>query len=135
MAEQTASEILDTLMKNLKEMISTKTVVGDPIEVGKTTILPVMKASLGFGAGGGLTGADKPGSSASGGGGGGGVSISPVGFLVIEEGKAMMVTPRSRSSKWEWVAESIPELWEKLSKWRKEQKDKRAAEDTEEEEK
>jgi uncharacterized spore protein YtfJ len=72
-----------------------------------------MKVSLGFGAGGG-TAAEK--TNSRGGGGGGGASITPVGFLVVEDGKAMMVTPGS--SKWDWIAESIPDLWEKLTKVR-----------------
>ncbi len=111
MSDLGANEILDTLMKNLKQILSTKTIVGDPIQVGKTTILPVMKVSLGFGAGAG-----SPGSSGQtkGGGGGGGIVISPVGFPIVEEGKAMMITPTS--SRWDWIVESIPDLWDKLRK-------------------
>ncbi|MBU1637326.1 sporulation protein [bacterium] len=117
MSDSTASQILETLMKNLQELVSTKSIVGEPIQAGKATILPIMKVTLGFGAGGG-TASDKV--ATQGGGGGGGVSITPVGFLVVEDGKTMMITPGH--SKWDWIAESVPELWEKFSKFREKSK-------------
>ncbi|MBI5059515.1 sporulation protein [candidate division KSB1 bacterium] len=114
MSDSTATEILDTLMKNLKEILSTKTIVGEPVQAGSMTILPVMKVSLGFGAGTGPL--SKPDGKSSG-GGGGGLSISPVGFLIIEDGRAMMLTPQS--SRWDWVIDGIPEMVEKLTKIRR----------------
>lgn len=116
-----ATEILDSLMRNLKEILTTKTIVGDPVQAGNTTILPVMKVSVGFGAGAGAGSADKSGTG-SGGGGGGGVAITPVGFLVIEGGKAVMVA--AGGTKWDWITEQIPDLFEKLSKLRKSGKSK-----------
>ena len=117
MSEIPAKEILDALMKNLKEIISTKSIIGDPVQVGKTTIIPVMKVTLGFGAGG-------PGEKwKSAGGGGGGIAITPVGFRVVEEGRAMMITPNS--SRWDWVVASIPDLIERLAKLRKDHRDKK----------
>jgi len=123
MSDSNASQILETLMKNLQELVSTKSVVGEPIQAGNATILPIMKVSLGFGAGGG-TASEK--TEAHGGGGGGGVSITPIGFLVVEDGKAMMIT--ASHSKWDWIAESIPDLWEKFSKIRSKTKSSKEAE-------
>jgi uncharacterized spore protein YtfJ len=113
-----ATEILDALMRNMRDIISTKTIVGEPIQNGSTTILPVMKVALGFGAGAGSVGSEKPGDSRSGGGGGGGggggISITPVGFLVVDERRALLITPKQ--SRFEWVAESLPDLLEKFGK-------------------
>ena len=117
MSDSVANEILDTLMKNLKEILSTKTIVGEPVQAGTMTILPIMKVSLGFGVG---TGAQKSADSKSSSGGGGGLSIAPVGFLIIEDGRAMMLTPQS--SRWDWVIDGIPEMVEKLTKIRREAK-------------
>ncbi len=124
MADNAATEILDALMKNLKEILSTESIIGEPIHVGKTTIIPVMKVFVGFGAGGGsgLPGKNTD-SGSSGGGGGGGLAITPVGFLVVEEGRAMMITPNS--TRWDWVVESLPELWEKFTRARQEGKQRR----------
>jgi uncharacterized spore protein YtfJ len=116
MSNSSATEILDALMRNMREIISTKTIVGDPIQSGATTILPVMKVALGFGAGAGS--GEKPGDSAKGGmgggGGGGGISITPVGFLVVDEKRALLITPKH--SKFDWVVETLPELLEKIGK-------------------
>ncbi len=129
MAENAATEILDSLMKNLKEILSTESIIGEPIQVGKTTIIPVMKVYVGFGAGGGAGSPVKgdsgssngaKGMMGSGGGGGGGLAITPVGFLVVEEGRAMMITPNS--TRWDWVVESLPDLWEKFVRARQEGK-------------
>ena len=107
MAEIIAKEILSSLLEHLKTMVSSKTIVGEPIEVGKTTILPVMKVSLGLGAGGaGMDEAALKKGSKSAGGGGGGLCVSPVGFLVVQEGKVLMVTPKiARVS---WLTETLP---------------------------
>lgn len=134
MADHPATEIMDALMRNLREILRTESIIGQPIVAGKMTILPVIKVSVGFGAGGGggmpETGSRAAGNGAkgmmgSGGGGGGGLTITPVGFLVVEEGRAMMITPNS--ARWDWMVESIPEMWEKLSRVRQENKDRKAA--------
>jgi uncharacterized spore protein YtfJ len=46
MAESVAKKILVSLLEHLKPMISSKGIVGNPIEVGESTNVPVMKASL-----------------------------------------------------------------------------------------
>ena len=118
MANSGASEILDSLMRNMRDLISTKTVVGEPIQSGATTILPVMKVTVGFAAGAGSGRGTKPGETTSGGGGGGGggggISVTPVGFLVVDEKRAMLITPKQ--SKFDWLAESLPELLDKIGK-------------------
>ena len=130
MAEHPATEILDSLMRNLREILRTESIVGEPIQVGKMTILPVIKVAVGFGAGGGAGTPDKAAANgaksmqASGGGGGGGLSITPVGFLVVEEGRAMMITPQS--TRWDWIVESLPDMWEKLVRIRREGKQQKA---------
>jgi uncharacterized spore protein YtfJ len=116
-------------MRNMREIISTKTIVGDPIQSNGITILPVMKVALGFAAGAGAGKTEKPGQSGAtmdgtGGGGGGGVSISPVGFLVVDETRALLITPKT--SKWEWVAESLPDILEKLGKMGKDFRSKKS---------
>jgi sporulation protein YtfJ len=114
MSESTANEILDTLMKNLKELVTTKSVVGEPIQAGDATIIPIMKVALGFGAGGGTT-SEK--TQTRGGGGGGGVSITPVGFLVLEGGNARMITP-GQANKWDGIVDAIPDLVDKFTQFR-----------------
>ena len=133
MAENAATEILDALMRNLREILRTESIIGQPIQAGNTTILPVIKVFVGFGAGGGSAGSekgagspggDRPSLVPTGGGGGGGMAITPVGFLVIEDGRAMMITPGA--ARWDWIVDSIPDLWEKISKVRYESHERKA---------
>ena len=130
MAEHAATEILDALMRNLREILKTESIVGQPIQAGTTTIIPVMKVMVGFGAGGGSGQVEKTSSDGkapfgSGGGGGGGLAITPVGFLVVEEGRAMMITPSS--TRWDWIVESLPDMWEKFVRIRREGKQQKAS--------
>ncbi|MCL1996350.1 MAG: sporulation protein [Defluviitaleaceae bacterium] len=82
---------LETIFSILEDFISTKTVVGDPIHVGDTTILPLIDVTFGFGAGFGNNkkkngdngnGEKSPG---KGGGGGGGAKIEPSAVIVVNQ--------------------------------------------------
>ena len=77
-------QVIDSTLENLKNIISTDTVIGEPINVLEgTVIIPVSKVSVGFTSGGvdfeGKKNADKH----FGGGNGAGMSVSPIAFLVI----------------------------------------------------
>ena len=84
MAVTNMENLNNNVLGNLKELIRTETVIGDPIAIQGTTIIPVCKATFGFGAGGTDLGktveADK-----FGGGSGAGVTVTPVAFLVVRE--------------------------------------------------
>ena len=72
--------------ENIKGMLDSNTVVGNPIELANgTTIIPISKLSVGFATGGVDTGVSAQKSNKFGGGGGSGMSVSPVGFLVIDK--------------------------------------------------
>ena len=128
MSEIVAKEILSSLLENLKSMVSSKTIVGDPIVAGKSTIVPVMKVSLGIGAGGGdILSSEKV--NRSGGGGGGGLCISPVGFLVVQDEKVLMVTPKTARTS--WLAESVTEIFDKIADARKKKSSKESSSSSE----
>lgn len=83
-----------TSFENIKGMLDSNTVVGNPIETSSgTTIIPISKLSVGFATGGVDTGAQVQKSNKFGGGGGSGMSVTPVGFLVISrDGKTDFVS-------------------------------------------
>lgn len=78
--------LIKTMLQEFREIVKTETVVGEPLEVGETIIVPVSKISFGFGAGGG-TGKKDDGGSGTGGGG----SVEPVAFIVISKGKVQLL--------------------------------------------
>ena len=80
--------VVDSLLKGMDTVLSTKTVVGDATRIGDTIILPLVDVSFGVGAGAGSkaggTG-DNSSESASGAGGLGG-KMTPSAVLVIKDG-------------------------------------------------
>ena len=80
----------DTMFKssfeNIKGMLDSNTVMGNPIELSNgTTIIPISKLSVGFATGGVDTGSAPQKSNKFGGGGGSGMSVTPVGFLTVDK--------------------------------------------------
>lgn len=84
--------IADTIRQALSEvrsMADSQTIVGEPIIVGDTTLIPVSKVSIGVGLGGGTYGKDTQNNA---GAGGTGLTVSPVAFIVIaKDGTASML--------------------------------------------
>lgn len=76
--------LFKTAIDEIERVLSSKTVVGEPITQGNNTIIPLVSVGFGFGAGsGGET--EKNGKGASGGGTGGGGGVKPVAVLIIDE--------------------------------------------------
>jgi len=111
------SEVMGLTMQKVKEMIDANTIVGDPIEAGGVTLVPVSKISVGFGSGGsdfGKKRADEDGRS-FGGGGGAGITITPVVFLVIANGTVRVLSVESApTSTADRVIEMVPQVIEKV---------------------
>ena len=67
-------------LENLEKMFTSKTVVGDPIQLDGHTIVPLLSVGLGFGAGSGSS--DDPRKKGEGGGFGGGGGVRPVALII-----------------------------------------------------
>ena len=86
--ENKIPEIIRSSMESIRSMVDANTVIGDPIatETG-TTIIPISKISIGIASGGVDYNPKKdaqPRPQNFGGGGGTGLTVSPIGFLVID---------------------------------------------------
>ena len=55
------NESLETLFSHLEKFLKTETVIGEPIAVGETTLIPIITVAFGCGGGGG-GGKDEKGS-------------------------------------------------------------------------
>ncbi|MBM3265161.1 MAG: sporulation protein YtfJ [candidate division Zixibacteria bacterium] len=77
-------QLVRTTLTELRHFADTQTVVGAPIQVEGSTIVPLFKLRAGFGAGGGGGTAGTKRESGSGGGTGGGVDVQPVAILIID---------------------------------------------------
>ena len=81
------NDIIKTTLDSIKGIVESNTVIGEPVNAGGITIIPVSKISLGF-ASGGLDYASKKEAAQKatnfGGGSGTGVTVTPMAFLVIK---------------------------------------------------
>ena len=90
MAENNFSGVIDSLMKGMNTVLSTKTVVGEATKIGDTIILPLVDVSFGVGAG--ASNKDNK----QGGGGGLGGKMTPSAVLVIKDGHTRLVNVKNQ---------------------------------------
>ena len=121
---------MSTTMEKIREMVDVNTVVGDPIEAGGVTILPISQVSVGFASGGSdldLNSQKEKSNQIFGGGGGASVKVKPVSFLVIK-GDTVRLLPVAQPAAGpaDRVVEMVPELIDRLTDYldsRKKEKD------------
>jgi uncharacterized spore protein YtfJ len=104
-------ESMQAVTDYLEKALSTKTVVGEPMQFGDITLIPVVDVMFGFGAGGGegTTNAN----SGTGGGGGGGARVSAKAMVMIKDGE-VSVLPLSKGGAIEKIIDAIPGIVEKV---------------------
>lgn len=105
------SENINNIFEKLEGFVKTNTVVGEPMNVGETTIIPFIDICFGLGTGGG-GGTDDKGSKGTGGGAGSGAKISPSAILVIK-GDRIEVLPIKKAGSLEKLIEMVPDLVQK----------------------
>lgn len=103
--------ILQAVVDPLTKMIQSKTVIGDPVQVGNLTLIPVVDVMFGYGAGGGE--GTTSGNAGTGGGGGGGARVAAKAVIVIK-GDEVSVMPLTRGGALEKIMEAVPGLIEKV---------------------
>ena len=101
--------VIDSLMKGMNTVLSTKTVVGEATRVGDTIILPLVDVSFGVGAG--ANSQDKK----NGGGGGFAGKMSPSAVLVIQNGSTKLVNVKNQDAVTK-ILDMIPEVVDKFTK-------------------
>ncbi len=117
-------------MNNIQDMVDVNTIIGAPIEINDNiSIIPISKVSFGFAAGGSefnaetieeYTRKDKDEEitykNPFGGGSGAGVNITPVSFLVINNGNIKLM-PVEHCSTIDKIVDYIPDIIEKFDKF------------------
>lgn len=86
-------EVLGVTMEKVKEMVDTDVIIGKPISVDDVTIIPVSKISVGFASGGSDFNKKKTDVQGAnfGGGAGAGINVTPMVFLVIQNGNVRIL--------------------------------------------
>ena len=121
-------ELMSTTMQKIREMVDVNTIIGQPIQAGEVTLIPVSRVTFGFASGGSdWAGKNQKADAANsfGGGAGSGVSIVPVSFLVVK-GDLVRMIPVSAypMTGVERIIDMVPEVIDKVTGFIEKQKDK-----------
>ena len=108
MNENNFSNVITSLMKGMETFLSTKTVVGEPTQVGDTIILPLVDVTFGVGAGANANDSKNT--------GGGGMSgkMTPSAVLVIRNGQTKLVNIKNQDMATK-IIDMIPDLVDKFT--------------------
>lgn len=114
-------KLVKVTMDEIEEMLDSKKVVGEPITVNGSTVIPLIGLGFGFGAGGGSGSGAGPGAGGTpgrgegtGGGTGGGGGVRPVGVIIIDDAGVRIEGIRGgAASVFERMGETIAHVVEK----------------------
>ncbi len=105
---------IDTLFTRLEKFFRTETVVGEPIEIGQITLIPIINVTFGLGTGGG-SGLNSDAKEELGGGAGVGAKISPD-CIVVVKGDEVSLLPLNERDSLDKIIEMVPGLLKKIKK-------------------
>ena len=111
--KNSVSELMETTMTKIREMVDSNSVIGEPITTPDgVTLIPISRLSYGFGCGGGDYGKQAP---KFGGASTAGVKVEPVAFLVVKDGVTrVMPVALPAVGTVDRVIEMVPELLDRV---------------------
>ena len=113
-------KLVKTTLGEIEKVLDSKTVVGEPITIEGTTLIPLMSVGFGFAAGGGTgKGETKEETEGGGSGTGGGGGVKPIAVIVIDkDGVRIEPIKGGMAIAMEKLSETIPDIAAKLTeKW------------------
>ena len=124
------NELMSTTMEKIKTMMDSNTIIGEPIQTGDVTLIPVSKLSFGLVGGGSdfVTKNQNPGmDNTFGGGSGASAKLEPVAFVIIrgESVKLLPVAPPPATTA-DRIIETVPEVVDKVTAFIEKQQEKKA---------
>ena len=111
MAENQFTSTIDTLFRGMDQFVNTKTVVGEPVQVGDTIIVPLVDVTCGMAAGSFAEGVKQR----QRGGGGMSAKMSPSAVLVIQGGVTKLVNVKNQDGMTK-ILDMVPDIVSRFSK-------------------
>jgi len=106
---------LQTLFRNLENFINTKSVIGEPLEVGDTTLIPIIDVTFGVGAGAKGSKSEAKSDDDSSGVGGLGAKISPSAMIAVHKnGNVQLINIKSQNTVNKLI-DMVPGILEKFN--------------------
>jgi|GEM_PF-635234 len=113
---------LQALFKGMEGLVQSKTVVGEPVQIGDATIVPLVEVSAGLASGTLKNNAKNNGAGAM------SAKLSPVAMLIIQEGRTKLVNVKNQDVMTR-LLDLIPEAIDKITKGAVSPEARAAAED------
>ncbi len=98
-------KVTDDILKAMEQFLTTKSVVGEPMYVGDTVILPMADVSFGMGIG-----SFSKGDNGTGGLGG---KVTPTAIVIIKDGNTKIVNIKDQDS-FQKIMDFVPEVVDKF---------------------
>lgn len=132
-ATNSIQSIMETTLETIKNSIDSNTIVGNPIEAETSVIVPISRVTVGFGIGGGEynkncerhTNYDTN----FAGGSGGAITISPVAFVVVENGETRLISLEDNVNLVDNILAVTPRIIDKVQRILKHDSDVKFEED------
>jgi len=116
-------QLIKTTLTEIERILSTKSVVGEPMTVEGNTIIPLVSVGFGFGGGGG-TGGQKDKGEGTGSGTGGGGGVKPLGIIVINrDGVRIEPIKGAGASFVSGIGDAVSKVMEKRAEKKEEKKE------------
>lgn len=131
-ATNSIQSLMETTLETIKGSIDANTIIGDPIQTESTVVVPISKVTIGFGIGGGeySKGHDNDDNSHNdkndsnfAGGSAGAISVSPVAFVVVENGETRLMSLDSNINLVDNILTVTPRVIEKIQSLSKKNED------------
>ena len=108
MAESSFNSVVNSLLERMDGFLSSKTVVGEPVTVGDTILIPFVDVSFGVGAG--TFRGDKKDNGA------GGLSgkMTPTAVLVVQNNSTRVVSIKNQDT-FTKIVDMVPEIMNKIT--------------------
>jgi uncharacterized spore protein YtfJ len=101
--------IASVILEKLRGIAQTDTVIGKPIVVDNTTLIPVSKVSVGFGLGANTGKSELSGTA-------GGLNVEPIAFIVVSDGNAKLLSLTRDKDVFGKAVDLVPEVIALLKK-------------------
>ena len=112
MAENHFTSTIESLFKGMDQFVTTKTVVGEPVQTGDTIIIPLIDVTCGMAAGSFADNAKHNG------GGGMSAKMSPSAVLVIQNGVTKLVNVKNQDAVTK-ILDMVPDFVNKFTAGKK----------------
>jgi uncharacterized spore protein YtfJ len=119
MSETKIAEVVESLLKGVQGISKSETIIGAPQQAGDSTVIPVHRLKIAFGAVSANAGARgaKVGGDSGGHGAGGAVELEPVAAIAVgKDGSAHLLTVEGdEKAGWSALLQEVPDIVSRLA--------------------